>query len=311
MLMRALLALLFLLPFLLPAQQQAVTVKREIKTRQDVREAIYTADNKSFSRQTIYLELNGGSYKRADSGIPVVRTITPGTNRLLTLSDVNGTPGYGYTYAGGCLNTKHKDVIYLLPVAPGKSTRIDTLSNLHTKYFGRQQPLNWTSYSMTASPGDTIFASRRGIVSWIKTDEGERFESGVAYSTFHTTLQVEHEDCTRASYKLIDKDRLLVKPGDRVEAGEPLGIVEDGEEYTNGCHLRFTLYYPILTKQVMKSLKRDRNFGYSFQYITPEFAGFGSVEPRKEYVSTHPEKAIFQEMSKRDIKKYKKARAQR
>ncbi|MTB50827.1 M23 family metallopeptidase [Lewinella sp. W8] len=300
---------LFSLPAVTYAQTHTVKVNRDVKQRGDSRDIVFSATNTSFERKTIILELNGGVYKRADGGIPVITTLSPGMNRLVTLFETRDTPGYGYTYLTGCLDTEPKEVTYLLPIAPGKSTRIDTLSNLEAKYMGRKAPQNWIAYWMSATPGDTIFASRRGIVITAKTVEGNGFDRGVNYSSFRTYVTIEHEDCTRGHYELFDRESLFVKEGDEVEAGTPLGIVDEGEAYSSGCHLRFYVDYPEITRQVMRQKRKDRSHSTEIIYVNPRFSEIGQPLPGETYRSTHPEKVIFQEMSKRQIKRYQKAKA--
>lgn len=293
------------------AQNDKVTVNRETKAAKGAgatSETIFTAFNESFAHQTIILELNGGKYRRTAIPLPLIRTLDPGNNNLLKLSEVNGTPGYGYTYVQGCLNTKPAEVTYLLPISPGRTTRIDTLYNLESAHFGKQQPENWRAYSMKANTGDTIFASRRGRVIDIDVQESSTFTSGVAYTSFRTHITLEHEDCTRARYELFDKNGIIAELGQWVEAGEPLGLVNDGKAYVNGTHLRFSVYYPNLTKETLKEIRKNRNYQYTNKYVSPVFANIGVPKSGQTYQSEHPQNLIFQEMGKRQIKKWKKQR---
>jgi len=136
----ALVSSLFLVPFTLAAQSNKVTVDRKIQDVRGTKEAIFSATNASPAHQTIILELSGGSYLRASSSLPVITTISPGKTTLVTLTEVNGAPGYTYSYVEGCLRTKPKKITYLLPVAPGKNTKIDTLSNVNTGFSDQKRP---------------------------------------------------------------------------------------------------------------------------------------------------------------------------
>ena len=302
---------LALTAFMLSAQNYKVTVDRNIQDVRGAKSAVFSATNASPAHQTIILELTGGSYLRANSSLPVITTIGPGRTNLITLTEVNGAPGYTYKYVEGCLGTKPKEVVYLLPVAPGKQTRIDTLSNVNTLYFGRQHPENWLAFSMTAEPGDTIFASRRGMVTKVESEQVSEIKSGLTYSSYRTHLIVEHEDCTRANYELFEKEGIMVAEGQYVEAGEPLGLVQDGKAYVSGAHLRFMVYYPDLTRDVLKGIMKSNGFPYAFKYISPLFLGVGIPESGKTYTSEHPEDIITQEMSKREIKRWKKEKSER
>lgn len=117
------LCLLFSFSALLGQSDKVIVSKKQNK-RGDVTNLVFTANNQSVARQTIILELNGGRYARAYAGLPVIKVLQPGTNRLLTLTDLEQGPGYGITWVPGCVDTKPKAITYLLPVASGKATRI-------------------------------------------------------------------------------------------------------------------------------------------------------------------------------------------
>ena len=127
-------------------------------------------------------------------------------------------------------------------------------------------------------------------------------------SVARQTIILEHEDCTRSRYELFTRNNVFPNRGDRVEAGEPLGTVADGSNYVNGSHLRFSVYYPEITNQYLRKLRKFNNTTYSNVYLTPSFHGVKTIEARKEYLSEHPQSMIFQEMNKREIKKWKKAK---
>lgn len=292
----------------LSGQSDKVVVSSKKGSRGDVTNLTFTANNQSVARQTIILGLNGGRYARADSGLPVMKVLQPGTNRLLTLTDVKQSPGYGYTWVSGCINTKPKAVTYLLPVASGKITRLDTLFNISEKYLGEAAPENWSSYTLSATPGDTVFAARRGVVIDVEEDQEPSVNEGVSYSRTINYVVLEHEDCTRSRYELFAENNIFPIRGDHIEAGEPLGIVADGSNYVNGSHLRFFIYYPEITGQLLRELRKSKKTLYQNVYLTPAFHGVEGIEAGTSYLSEHPQSIIFQEMNKREVKKWKKAK---
>ena len=93
--------------------------------------------------------------------------------------------------------------------------------------------------------------------------------------------------------------------GTEVEAGDQLGKVMDGSAMTGGSQVRFSIYYPDLTRKSLIAKLNDRAISHDRKYVTPNFAGADSTD---EIRVVHPEEVIFQEMRKRDIKRWKKAR---
>ena len=79
--------------------------------------------------------------------------------------------------------------------------------------------------------------------------------------------------------------------------------MSDGKAYVNGTHLRFSVYYPNLTRETLKELRKDGNYRYTNTYVSPVFASIGVPQSGETYLSEHPECLIFQEMSKRQVKK--------
>lgn len=292
------------------AQSNKVVVTKKESKRGDETNLVFSANNQSVAKQTIILDLNGGRYGRADSGLPLIKVLLPGSNRLLTLSDVKQGPGYGFTWVSGCIETKPKAVDYLLPVSPGKTTRIDTLFNIEETYLGKDKPKNWTAFTFSAQAGDTIFAARRGTI--INIQEGKNISSGenISYAKARNFVVIEHEDCTRARYELFAKNGVFHDLGHKVEAGSPLGTIVDGSNYVNGSHLRFSVYYPELSRPLLKEMRKVSGVTYSNVFIVPSFYNIENLKVRESYQSEHPESVIFQEMTKREIKKWKKARGQ-
>ena len=303
--MRFFILLLFCFPFCLSAQQKEVVVKLDKSIRGDEVNVIFNAHSTAYGRQVLILELTGGVYDRASSGRTIVKELQYGTNRLLSLSNVKGTPGYGYTWVSGCLNIKPAEVTYLFPFAPGKTSRIQALYNIDEEHLGKDAPRNWASYSMTAVTGDTVFAARRGTV--IEVVEHKEVPQGehLSYARDVNYVIIEHEDCTRGKYELFARNGVFPAKGAKVEAGEALGTIMEGQAYLTGTHLRFSVYYPELDRQQMIDLRKKRG-KTTLAYVKPNFVGAGVLEKGGNYTAEFQQDLIFQEMSKREIKRWRK-----
>ena len=55
------------------------------------------------------------------------------------------------------------------------------------------------------------------------------------------TIQIQHKGDIVTIYKHCD--RLLKKPGDKVTAGTPIGIIGNSGKTSNGTHLHFELWH--------------------------------------------------------------------
>jgi hypothetical protein len=105
-------------------------------------------------------------------------------------------------------------------------------------------------------------------------------------------------------YNRLKKGALLVKEGDEVEAGQPIGIVAD-DAFEGSTVVQLTAYY--LSKANAFS---DTN--HSFTYFAPTFYTQETPEGTLMqsltfYTSAWPERIITQEMPKRVLKKWKTA----
>jgi len=266
----------------------------------------FTARNTSAERKVITLRLKGGIYGRADNSLPLVKTVGPGNTRVLSLGELKVRPGYSWNYFSGCLNTKPKDVTYLLPFAAGKTANIQLMHNAGEKYFDEAAPEGWAAFYMTAVTGDTVFAARRGKVVMVIEDMGVSEGQELSFSANYNLVVVEHEDCTRGTYKMFDKDGVFPEVGASVEAGDPLGTITDGSNYGTGSHLLFYVSYPKFDRKLLLSSTNYRAIELENGYVNPKFVNLGVLQNRGNYTAEHPEAVILQEMSKRQIKNWLK-----
>ncbi|SER20944.1 M23 family metallopeptidase [Neolewinella agarilytica] len=266
----------------------------------------YSANNSTSGKMTIVLSLEGRSFERADGSIPAVKELLPGTNRIISLTNVSRTPAYSYMWVSGCVDVEHDEVTYLLPVAPGKTTWMDTLKSIGEVFLGKEKSLDFISFSFKASPGDKIYASRRGTIIEMEDKYDAPTGEGISYQRQNNYVVIEHDDCTRGRYELFAKGGITAGFGKTVEAGDVLGTVVDGSAFTNGTHLRFSVYYTDLSRKQLIEKQKDRAKTYQRQYVSVAFTGANGPG---EVICTHPEEVIFQEMRKKDIKRWKKSRS--
>ncbi len=279
-----------------------VSVSKSVRDQETT--LTYSANNSTSGKMTVVLSIEGRSFERADGSIPAVKELLPGTNRIISLSNVSAYPAYTYMWVAGCVDVEHEDLTYLLPLAPGKTTWMDTLKSIGEVFLGKEKSLDFISFSFKASPGDKIYASRRGTIIEMEDKYEAPTGEGISYQRKNNYVVIEHEDCTRGRYELFAKDGITAGFGKTVEAGDVLGTVVDGSAFTNGTHLRFSVYYTDLSRKQLIEKQRDQGRTYQRQYVPVVFNG---AEQPGEVTSRHPEEVIFQEMRKKEIKKWKKA----
>lgn len=284
-----------------------VLVKVDKSKRGEETSLTFNANNTTSSMQTIVLSISGRNFERADGSIPVVKKLLPGTNRIISLTNVSKWPEYTYMWVAGCVDTKPDDVTYLLPLAPGKITRLDSLTTIGEAFLGKDKAIAYIGFSFSAEAGDDVYAARRGMVIKVEESHSAPKGEGLAFRSKNNYLVIEHEDCTRGRYEMFAEQEITAEIGTEVEAGDVLGKVMDGSAMAGGSQIRFSVYHPDLTRRSLIEMQEDRARSYERRYVAPAFLG---VKGAGEATAEHPEEVIFQEMRKKAIKRWKKERGQ-
>lgn len=281
----------------------------EIKFEKDRTGTDYAFEciNNGFINYTVEVNFTSLVGLSADVPIPYKVTVGPGSTRLFKLkpSSIGGSTNFNYTFSfqKGCSKTKIDTTIaYLLPVSPSKSTTSFELSNLGEKYVHTSPPKDWYALGFKVAEGDTVFAARKGVVGEVVEDRITSGES-LSFSRNVNYIEIQHEDCTMAKYELFQENGVFVEVGETVQAGQPLGIISS-KNFTSNHHLRLSVFYSHIDA-VMKEGKKTSEKHY-WAYVPIRFwvdAKITKLEPKKEYLSEHPEALIVKEMTKREKKK--------
>ncbi|WP_340202688.1 M23 family metallopeptidase [Ascidiimonas sp. W6] len=86
--------------------------------------------------------------------------------------------------------------------------------------------------------GDTIYAAREGII--VRIRDKFKVHGGRDFIDKANLITILHEDGTLAAYVHLDYQGVLVKPGDFVHRGQPIGI-SGLTGFTRGPHLHFVV----------------------------------------------------------------------
>jgi murein DD-endopeptidase MepM/ murein hydrolase activator NlpD len=161
--------------------------------------------------------------------------------KLFTLSPIDATRGWSWTYTYystfGSTNVEHDNsCLYQLPYAPGKSYRVSQGYNGEYSHFGADQfAIDWRMQE-----GTPIHAARGGILVGVKNDSNIGGDSS-KYDWDANYILIRHADGTLGQYVHLKKGGCKLKIGQRVEAGDYLGL-SGNTGHSTGPHLHFSVF---------------------------------------------------------------------
>lgn len=132
-------------------------------------------------------------------------------------------------------NEEIKTIVYELPYLPGKSVSIVQ------GYNGMWSHKGENSLDFWMRKGQTICAARGGVVVGTRSDSKKGGPSYKFISDGNYVI-IKHDDSTSAAYWHLEYNGVLVKSGDTVIAGQPIGKV-GSTGFSSGPHLHFEVYY--------------------------------------------------------------------
>lgn len=153
------------------------------------------------------------------------------------------TPGY-YQYSIRCTignkDADHNDdVLYLLPYAGGKSYRVIQGYGSRFSHTGREA----YTVDFYMKEGTSVHAARGGVIA--RAEESHSIgcweRNCGAYANF---IVVVHNDDTTGEYYHLQKDGVLVEPGQIISAGQLIGL-SGNTGHTTMPHLHFGVYRAI------------------------------------------------------------------
>jgi len=164
---------------------------------------------------------------------PFVTTLLPGKQKLFHLRriivELPGNYEYKTEYLTGAFPVVHdSSAVYQLPIQKGHTSTISIIDQSMKGLSSKKGIL----FKMAAS--DTLTAAREGIVCQLLKP---REINGLIRGTY--TLVILHPDNTFGRYEQLAHEGFLVQPGDRVEAGQAIGLAPgEGEP-----HILFSVHF--------------------------------------------------------------------
>lgn len=258
-----LLFLAFFVSVSVKAQEGSVVINRK-----DIKNGVVLfGENDNLFPVTLEIDLNLKNMVSTE-GDPIT-VIIPGKSEIkiteLMIDKKNASWGmkYSYTFYQGSIYAKHsRNFIYKLPYKKGESYRLDQ------GYGGKFSHRGDSKYSLDFQMelGTEIYAARAGVVVEIEErySEGGNDRSLVEKANF---ISVLHDDGTFAQYSHLKKDGALVKKGQKVRAGDKIGL-SGATGFATGPHLHFNV------------IKAKRGGG--FQTLPVKFSTKDGIKELKE-----------------------------
>ncbi|WP_435415807.1 M23 family metallopeptidase [Polaribacter aestuariivivens] len=148
---------------------------------------------------------------------------------------------YKFSLYYGASSIKKYDTLYNYALPFSKRKRYKVLQGQNTN-FTHRGALSKYAIDFKMNIGQTVCAMREGVVIKVKKDfnKGGRSKK---YRDFANLIIIFHEDGTFAQYVHLKKNGALVKKGDFVKRGQPIGYSGNTGMSTEP-HLHFAVYKP-------------------------------------------------------------------
>jgi len=261
----------------------------------------FYAENKDAFNKVVFINFKKLTNSSFGNNRIYSKTIKPGKNVLFVLekSDEDKPMSFSYHYElkKGCKKVEiNNDIKYLLPVSPYKKTRVKFRTYKNLKNSEEDSPKDFNLMSFNMHEGDTVFASRSGLISLDEVKHIDMYGNILENELF--SISIMHKDCSFSTYSFMKS--LLINLGEFVIAGHPIGIAKGS--------ISFKLYYLEPTAEKDKETNKIY-YDNNLRYVPVHFdlaKGETKLDSTKSYQPIHRFETITQEMSKREVKKYKK-----
>jgi Peptidase family M23 len=267
----------------------------EVKYEQDAKGGfIFSCINYAYCNYILDLGFTVFTNVKCDQTLPFHAEVKPGFNKLFTISAIDPQAPtqikYNSASQKGCMHPMvNTDFTYLFPITPGKDAQVYEMSPDKST-----DSASWYVLRLKMKAGDTIYAARKGIVNEIQ-DQNVANDAGQISVGTENFIELVQADCSFARYGILKKNGSLVKPGQSVKAGQPIGLV-GGDNYGRGSDLRFSVYY---YQEEIGSANQNKGRHYIITQIWTKNNGKGKLKHGAIYISEFPLPVLNQEIPKK------------
>lgn len=280
---------LFLLVFHFPISAQRAI---EVKYEQDQKGAyVFSCVNYAFCNYILDIGFTSFTNVKCDQPLPFHAEVKPGYNKLFSISAIDPQAAVQFKYQSsfqkGCMHPNvNQSIIYLFPITPGTQAQVYEMSPVKSTDSG-----SWYVLRLKMKPGDTIYAARKGVVNDVQDQNGANDAGQTSIGT-ENFIEIAQPDCSFARYGILRKNSALVKPGQMIKTGQPIGLV-GGDTYGRGSDIRFSVYYYQEENGMLKQTAISH-------YIVPQFwtknNQAGRLKHGATYISEFPASVLNQEL---------------
>jgi murein DD-endopeptidase MepM/ murein hydrolase activator NlpD len=223
-------------PGLAWAESQAPSVDiQEIKRGHE--QAVVVLNKDPYAPAHFSVQFSSSRNVRASVALPLRGVLKPGERReIFSVRPADASQGYAYQLSlqpgFGDPGAVPKDqVFYVLPWEHGQK-------HLVTQgYFGTFTHQGLRALDFDLALGTKVCAARDGVVVSLRQDQSQGGPSP-AFAQLANYVNILHDDGTWANYAHFEQGGVLVKLGQRVRAGQVIGL-SGATGQVNGPHLHF------------------------------------------------------------------------
>jgi hypothetical protein len=272
------------------------------------------AESRAFGDYTVkitFSSLMGYTTSTMTSDIALA-TADRGRREILKITPIKTAQSFGLSYSyqyfpGRALRKAPvNEIAYLLPTTPGNHLRFFKVSSVAER-LGQKPAEEYFGAGFMYKPGDTVCASRAGLVYDANGEIKEGEKATQTFSQNRNKISIQHKDGTLGTYEIMSPIQLLVEPGDNVYPGQPLAVFNAPSDKYNVIFSTYFLDEKKLLAYNSNFREPDTRPTY-FVYVPLTF--YGSAEEKstplqlfKDYTTEHPKEIVAAELSKKDKKK--------
>jgi hypothetical protein len=286
--------------------QRVIDIKHEADSRGGT---VFSCINYAYCNYILDLGFTTFKNLQCDQPLPFHGEVKPGYTKLFTISAIDPQLSTQFNYSSknqkGCMHpVVNSGFTYLLPISPGKDAQSyemspDKLPDTTARSVAKTNPdrsrdsISWYVLRLKMKAGDTIYAARKGVVTELQDQNGANDAGQLSVST-ENFIEIVQADCSFGRYGILKKNSAMVKPGQAVKAGQPIGLV-GGDPFGRGSDLRFSVYY--------YQEEYDPGQAGGRHYIIPQIwtknNGKGRLKHGVVYISEFPAAVLNQELPKK------------
>lgn len=199
------------------------------------------ADNNLAGPIEVLLGFTQNDNMRGEPTLPARATVPARSSTLvarLRIDDPRRSGGFGLSLTGvpGNPSARPQDVEYLPPLRQPRN-RIDQGFG---GSFSHADEQNRYALDFAADVGTPVVAARAGTVMQVESDFSKAGLKQEKYGGRANFVRILHDDGTMGLYAHLKLDGVLVRVGQRVQAGQQIGL-SGNTGFTTGPHLHFAV----------------------------------------------------------------------